>query len=42
MDRLGLGYQDLNESNERLINCSVTGYGQTGCMKDKVKKAEII
>ena len=35
MDRLGLGYQYLNEINERLIYCSVTGYGQTGCMKDK-------
>lgn len=28
--RAGLGYQQLNERNPRLIYCSMTGYGQTG------------
>jgi crotonobetainyl-CoA:carnitine CoA-transferase CaiB-like acyl-CoA transferase len=30
MDRLGVGYQALSEANQRLIYCSLTGYGQTG------------
>jgi len=34
MDRLGLGYASLKELNERLIYCSVTGYGQSGPMRD--------
>jgi alpha-methylacyl-CoA racemase len=29
-DRLGAGYEALNRLNERLIYCSLTGYGQTG------------
>lgn len=28
--RAGLGYQQLNERNPRLVYCSMTGYGQTG------------
>jgi crotonobetainyl-CoA:carnitine CoA-transferase CaiB-like acyl-CoA transferase len=30
MDRLGLGYADLKQINERLIYCAITGWGQTG------------
>ncbi|HSS62980.1 MAG TPA: CoA transferase [Gammaproteobacteria bacterium] len=30
MDRLGLGYETLKESNPRLIYCALTGYGQSG------------
>lgn len=33
MDRYGLGYSELSRLNERLIYCSVTGYGQTGPKK---------
>lgn len=35
MRRLGLDYQTLSEINPRLIYCSITGYGQTGFMKNK-------
>lgn len=30
MDRLGLGYNDLNKINRGLIYCSITGYGLSG------------
>ena len=30
MDRLGLGYAALSETNPRLVWCAITGYGSTG------------
>lgn len=30
MNRLGIGYEDLQKVNPRLIYCSLTGYGATG------------
>jgi alpha-methylacyl-CoA racemase len=33
-DRLGIGYDQLRESNSGLIYCSITGYGQTGPDRD--------
>lgn len=30
MEKLGLGYESLKVRNERLIYCSITGFGQTG------------
>ena len=35
MDRLGVGYEALKESCPSLIFCSLTGYGQTGLLKDR-------
>lgn len=35
MERLGLSYETLRESNPALIYCSLTGYGQTGPMRDR-------
>jgi crotonobetainyl-CoA:carnitine CoA-transferase CaiB-like acyl-CoA transferase len=34
-DRLGIGWQSLSELNPRLIYCSISGYGQSGPLRDK-------
>jgi crotonobetainyl-CoA:carnitine CoA-transferase CaiB-like acyl-CoA transferase len=34
MDRLGLGYAALSAINPSLIYCAISGYGQTGPLKD--------
>jgi CoA:oxalate CoA-transferase len=34
MQRLGLGYEACKSLNEKLIYCSVTGFGQTGPLRD--------
>lgn len=35
MERLGLGYEELKEASPKLIYCSLTGFGQTGPMRDR-------
>jgi alpha-methylacyl-CoA racemase len=35
MARLGLDYASLKKINPKLIYCSITGYGQTGPLKDR-------
>jgi len=35
MKRLGLDYESLKKIQPKLIYCSITGYGQTGPLKDK-------
>ncbi len=35
MAALGLGYDALSEVNPRLIYCAISGYGQTGPMRDQ-------
>ena len=35
MAKLGLDYESLREANPALIYCSLTGYGQTGPLKDR-------
>lgn len=34
MDRLGLGYEALSAANPGLIYCSISGYGQTGPLRN--------
>ena len=34
MDKLGLGYETLKEYNEKIIFCSISGYGQNGPYRD--------
>ncbi|MBP6015572.1 MAG: CoA transferase [Candidatus Promineofilum sp.] len=35
MDRLGVGYAALRAANPALIYCALTGYGQTGPLRDR-------
>ncbi len=35
MDRMGLGYEEVKKINDKIIYCSVTGYGQTGPMNEE-------
>lgn len=35
LEKFGLDFETLHELNSRLIYCSITGFGQTGSMKDK-------
>ena len=36
MDRLGLSYQALREINPDIIVCAISGFGQTGPLRDKI------
>ena len=35
MARLGIGYEDLKAANPSVIVCSISGYGQTGPLRDR-------
>ena len=42
MDRLGVGYQALAEINPSLVYCAISGFGQTGPMRDAPAYDQII
>jgi len=41
-DRLGIGFATLHTINPRLIYCALTGYGETGPLKDKAGYDQIL
>src|SRR5204863_3859362 len=40
--KLGIGYEQLRAINPRLIYCAVTGYGETGPLKDKAGYDQVL
>jgi crotonobetainyl-CoA:carnitine CoA-transferase CaiB-like acyl-CoA transferase len=40
--RLGISYQRLHKRNPRLIYCALTGYGETGPLKDKAGYDQVL
>jgi crotonobetainyl-CoA:carnitine CoA-transferase CaiB-like acyl-CoA transferase len=42
MEKLGLGYDRLRESNPEIIYCAMSGFGQTGPYKDRLAYDSII
>jgi crotonobetainyl-CoA:carnitine CoA-transferase CaiB-like acyl-CoA transferase len=42
MDRLGLGYPDLRSINRGLVYCAISGFGQSGPLKDAPAYDQII
>ena len=41
-ERLGIGYAHLQPLNDRLIYCAVTGFGETGPLKDKAGYDQVL
>jgi crotonobetainyl-CoA:carnitine CoA-transferase CaiB-like acyl-CoA transferase len=41
-ERLGIGYAQLQKLNDRLIFCAVSGYGETGPLKDKAGYDQVL
>lgn len=41
-ERLGIGYEALSALHPRLVYCAVTGYGETGPMKDKAGYDQVL
>jgi crotonobetainyl-CoA:carnitine CoA-transferase CaiB-like acyl-CoA transferase len=41
-ERLGIGFDDLRELNPRLVYCAVTGYGESGPLKDKAGYDQVL
>ena len=35
VDRLGIGYTDINAINPRIVYCAISGYGQTGPYRER-------
>lgn len=42
MSRLGLGYDDLKELNPQLVYCAISGFGQTGPLKNTPAYDQIV
>ncbi len=42
MDRLGLGYEELKKAKPKIIYCAISGFGQTGPLKDNPAYDQII
>lgn len=40
--RLGIGYERLKQTNPRLIYCALTGYGESGPLKDKAGYDQVL
>ncbi|SNS49053.1 formyl-CoA transferase [Noviherbaspirillum humi] len=40
--RLGIAYEQLKPDNPRLVYCAVTGYGETGPLKDKAGYDQVL
>ena len=40
--RLGIGFEQLSSINPRLIYCAVSGYGESGAMKDKAGYDQVL
>lgn len=42
MARLGLGYEELKQINPKLVYCAISGYGQSGPLKDAPAYDQIV